>query len=74
MNGTFKVVREPFTQLYSIHSFIKHDGELKQVLLAFALMSGKRRCDYRRVLEAIRNLLPNEMKVQCIVVDFEAAL
>ena len=74
MDSTFKVVREPFTQLYSIHLFVKQDGALKQVPLAFVLMSGKRRRDYKKVLEAIRNLLPDEINLQCIFADFEAAL
>ena len=53
MDGTFKVIKEPFTQLYSIHSFVKQNGEVKQVPLAFVLMSGKRKHDYRRVLTAV---------------------
>ena len=73
MDGTFKMINEPFTQLYSIHSFVKQNGEIKQVPLAFALMSGKRKRDYRRMLMAIRNLLPEQITVQCVVADFEAA-
>ena len=74
MDGIFKIIKEPFTQLYSIHSFVKQNGEVKQVPLAFVLMSGKRKHDYHQVLTAVRNLLPEEIKVQCDVADFEAAL
>ena len=31
MDATFKVVKEPFTQLFSIHAFVKHDDKIKQV-------------------------------------------
>ena len=32
MDATFKVVREPFTQLFSIHAFVKQNDNVKQVI------------------------------------------
>ena len=44
---TFKVEKAPFTQLFSIHSFIPHGDSTKQVPLAYFLMSGKNKDDYK---------------------------
>jgi len=74
VDGTFKVVREPFRQLFSVHAFVKRDGQLKQVSLAFVLMTSRRRVDYVRVLQALLDALPQPPAVQTVVSDFEAAL
>ena len=49
VDATFKVIKQPFTQLFSIHAFVKKDGELMQTPLAFIVMFRRRRKDYKRV-------------------------
>ena len=73
VDGTFKVVKEPFTQLFTIHSFVRSGECVKQVPLAFVLMSGKRKRDYRKVLQAIKDKTRGR-KLEKIVLDFESAL
>ena len=46
VDGTFKLVKSTFTQLWSIHAFVKHGIVVKQVPLMFCLMSSHRKIDY----------------------------
>ncbi|XP_041364761.1 uncharacterized protein LOC121380077 [Gigantopelta aegis] len=73
MDGTFKVVGDPFSragQLMSIHAFVRKDGKRKQFPLAFALMSRKRKEDYVKILDAIKQKMERNV-LETFVVDFE---
>ena len=74
-DATFKAVKSPFTQLFSIHAFVKGEGDthIKQVPLAFALMSRRRKNDYTQVLNAIIDSL-RTVSVKNAVLDFESAM
>jgi len=74
VDATFKNIKQPFTQLFSIHAFVKEDGELMQAPLAFVVLSRRRRKDYKRVFCALIAALPRRPRVQAVVPDFEAAV
>ena len=59
IDATFKVVSPLFKPLFSIHTFIKHNSSIKQVPLLFAVMSAKRKKDYKKVLKAVKSMLPS---------------
>ncbi|XP_071956851.1 uncharacterized protein [Antedon mediterranea] len=73
LDGTFKLIRDPFYQLFSIHSFIRTGTSVKQVPLLFAVMSGKRSVDYTAVLRSVLRMLP-ENNVVKVVADYEASI
>ena len=73
VDGTFDVIKAPFTQLYSFHGFLKVGELIKQVPLVFVFMSGKRKRDYRRVLQTLKQLAPTLIPA-ATVMDFEAAM
>ncbi|XP_041350034.1 uncharacterized protein LOC121369182 isoform X2 [Gigantopelta aegis] len=74
LDGTFKVVKDPFVQLFSIHAFLRHDDATKQVPLAFVFMSRRKSKDYRAVFRAIDDLLPQRAAVLEFVADFETGM
>jgi hypothetical protein len=58
MDGTFRVVKDPFQQLFSTHAFVRSDDNMKQIPLVFVFMSGKSTEDYYRVyIYIILNIL-----------------
>ena len=74
VDGTFKVVRSPFVQLLSAHSYIKAAGTMKQVPFLFVIVSRRKTTDYVAVVKEMLSLLPADPKVADIVVDFERAV
>ena len=71
IRGTFHVVRRLFTQLLSIHAFVKSGSKVKQVLLLFT-MSGQKKKDYKAVFKAVKCLLPAS-NLKTVPIDFETA-
>ena len=74
MDGTFSVVKKPFSQLYSVHVFIRHEKNVKQIPVLFILMSGKSKKDYVAVLRHLKSILPDTVAVREIILDFERAV
>lgn len=74
MDGTFKTARDPFAQLFTIHSFIHSGDTMKQVPLCYVMMSKRRTEDYTAVFNAVRDMLPRSPRVEAAVLDFERAV
>lgn len=78
IDATFKVVKDPYQQLFSIHAYIKSNDATKQVPLAFVLMSRRQKDDYTRVfriiIDEIRKRTGTDPKVEKVVLDYERAM
>ena len=74
MNGTFKIVRKPFVQLFSFHAFVRKSGEAIQLPLLFCLMTRRQKLDYLAILEAILTSFSLDNKLEKVIFNFEAAL
>ncbi len=79
-DGTFKIVRLPFKQLFTLHAFLKSpSGDIKQCPLLYGLMSRMEAKDYEAFLQAAIALLSGVSPsvppaVEDFVTDFEAAI
>ena len=49
VDGTFKLVRKPWRQLWTVHTFVRSGECVKMVPLLFVLMSSMRAVDYNEV-------------------------
>jgi hypothetical protein len=62
VDGTFTFVRHPFVQLWSVHAFVKAEGVIRQISLAFALMSSRQKKDYKLVIGFCKPSDPPHLK------------
>ena len=77
IDATFRVVDKPFMQLFSIHIFVVVGNIMKQIPVAFVVMSRRRKEDYRKVFLALKGLVTDirgSPKVVSMMLDFEAAM
>jgi hypothetical protein len=72
VDGTFKAVQRPFTQLFSVHGFIRQDSHVKQITLCYVIMSRRSTEDYKAVMTFLREKMTNS-RLKSVVLDFEAA-
>ena len=49
MDGTFRLVQNPFTQLLTINAFMRSGDHAKQVPLVYVLRLGRKTNDYKKV-------------------------
>ena len=64
-------------QLWSIHAFARVDDAVRQVPLAYVIMSSKRRRDYIAILQELLEALEDrdmDCALKVVVGDFEAAV
>ena len=73
IDATFSIVKDPFLQMFSVHVFVRYDNCIKQIPVAFVVMSRRSKEDYEQVFRELLKLLP-QVHVKKIVLDFERAI
>ena len=74
IDGTFKLCRQPFTQLPIINVSIKHEDLAKQVPLLFILMSGRKKNNHCKIFKQLLEILVSAPATEQITLDFETAV
>ena len=64
-DGTFKIVKDPFYQLVSIHSLIDSGHRSESVPVGYIIMSGKSQADYEGVFRKLKTYM-EDMEEDCI--------
>ena len=78
VDGTFKIIKDPFSQLLTIHTTVMYNNKTTSIPIAFTLMSRRRKIVYLAVFKKIIEIVEKESnekpKVKKIMADFEIAL
>ena len=74
VDATFKLCLHPFSQLLTVNAFVKKNDHVKQVPLVIVIMMGRKKLDYKAVLQAVISILPNPPRVTKVTLDFEKAM
>jgi len=53
LDGTFRLAKKPFLQLFSIHGFIRSGQDMVQLPLAYILMTRRKHGDYAKVFTSL---------------------
>ena len=73
MDSTFKIVKMPFVQLFSIHEFVTNNsGSMKKITLVYILMSSRKEDDYVHTFMAL-NEICDGLTPDRYLLDYEKA-
>ena len=77
IDGTFKIIRQPFYQLVSLHAYVKYGHRRRSMPLGYIIMSGKTQADYIDIFRKIKSKVEEDGTVwnlQAAMLDFELGL
>lgn len=74
VDPTFRLVKLPFTQLYSINCYLRKGYQEKLVPTMYVFMSERTTKDYKPVISEKVNLVDDSPYVEEVILDFEKAL
>ena len=78
VDGTFKIMKDPFLQLLTIHTIVFFNQQTTSIPIAFIYMSRRRKIDYfevfKKIIEIVEEKTGDKPQVRKIMADFEIAL